>query len=268
MAQRKLSSIEINYFKIGSFVLVGLTLIIIAIIIFGSGKLFQKTVYIETYFDETVQGLSVGSPVKYRGFQIGYVKKISLANAIYGDSPNFNTKAHNRYIYVEIAITEDFLTKLSKEEFEKMLKHNIEEGLRIKLSTQGLTGISYLELNFLDPKESPPLPVEWTPNHFYIPSCPSLISQFTDNVQYVFNELKKVNFTKLFENIEKLAQSSQSVAQQTHDLLAKTNHKIIVTINNLEHISENLRVLSEQAKSFPSQVLFGQPPPQLDPSKL
>ena len=76
---------ETNYLKIGSFVIVGLVLLIMAIIIFGSVKIFQKIIYIETYFNESVQGLSVGSPVKYRGMEIGYVKAIDFANSIYGD---------------------------------------------------------------------------------------------------------------------------------------------------------------------------------------
>jgi hypothetical protein len=39
-------------------------------------------------------------------------------------------------------------------------------------------------------------------------------------------------------------------------------------MQNFEIISNNLRTLSEQLKINPSSMLFGEPPPILDPSKL
>ena len=44
----------------------------------GAGNVFKRTVTIETYFDESVQGLDVGSAVKYRGVQIGRVTRIGF----------------------------------------------------------------------------------------------------------------------------------------------------------------------------------------------
>lgn len=264
---RKETTANIHYLKIGTFILLGLFLLVLAIIVFGSGRFLQKTIYIETYFDESVQGISVGSPVKYRGLQIGYVKDISLANEIYKHAKSFNRSQYNRYIYVGMIITSTFLTSLSKKEIQALLKKDIGEGLRVKLSLQGLTGIAFLELNFVDPKTKN-LPIDWVPKNYYIPSAKSVLSQFSDNVQYVFNELKKADIDKLFKNIAELANSGQQVAQKADALLARTNQKIVRMVNNLTGISENLRSLSERAKTFPSQTLFGNPPPPLDPKTL
>ena len=74
---------QTNYFSIGLFILVGIALIISAILLLNNQKLFSKTTYIETYFNESVQGLSTGSPVKYRGLDIGYVKNIAFVNEVY-----------------------------------------------------------------------------------------------------------------------------------------------------------------------------------------
>ena len=116
---------ETNYFRIGSFVIVGLALLIMALIIFGSGKLFQKTTYIETYFNESVQGLSVGSLVKYRGMEIGYVKEINFVSQIYGNGHSVGkANVASRYIYVKIAITTNIFTNSSEKSFKETLKNN------------------------------------------------------------------------------------------------------------------------------------------------
>jgi len=69
-----------NYFKIGLFFLSGTILAVIALIILGEGTFFQKKVLLETYFKESVQGLDIGSPVKFRGVLIGNVEKITFVN--------------------------------------------------------------------------------------------------------------------------------------------------------------------------------------------
>ena len=38
------------------------------------------------------------------------------------------------------------------------------------------------------------------------------------------------------------------------------------TVENLRQISDNLRMLTDSAKRYPSQVVFGEPPPRRDRS--
>ena len=54
-----------------------------------------------------------------------------------------------------MAITSKFFTRLSKEQLITLLNHEIAEGLRIKLLPQGLTGTTYLDLNYVRPKTKP-----------------------------------------------------------------------------------------------------------------
>src|SRR3990167_115369 len=74
---------EAHYFKIGLFVLSGIVLLVGLVVFFNTASMFKKQVLIETYFNESVQGLSIGSPVKYRGITVGHVKKISFVSHIY-----------------------------------------------------------------------------------------------------------------------------------------------------------------------------------------
>ena len=63
---------------IGAFVLGAVALIVIAILVFGSGRLFRQTREFVLYFDNSVNGLRIGAPVKIKGVEIGSVKDIRL----------------------------------------------------------------------------------------------------------------------------------------------------------------------------------------------
>jgi paraquat-inducible protein B len=49
-----------------------------AIVILGSGRFFKQHLYYALYFEEPLDGLSTGSPVTFRGVQLGEVKEISI----------------------------------------------------------------------------------------------------------------------------------------------------------------------------------------------
>ena len=51
----------------------------------------------------------------------------------------------------------------------------VERGLRVRLAPQGITGTSYLEIDYVDPPP-PMLPIDWTPDNVYIPSAPSTVT--------------------------------------------------------------------------------------------
>ena len=67
-----------SYFRFGLFVILGLLLIVTAVIVFGAGKFLKKKIIIESYFDQSVQGLEVGAPLKFQGVQIGNVREIGF----------------------------------------------------------------------------------------------------------------------------------------------------------------------------------------------
>src|SRR4051794_38382929 len=68
-----------NHYKLGLFVLLALGAAIVAAILFGSASLKRETIRYHTYFNESVQGLDRGSPVKFRGVTIGHVADIAIA---------------------------------------------------------------------------------------------------------------------------------------------------------------------------------------------
>jgi phospholipid/cholesterol/gamma-HCH transport system substrate-binding protein len=64
---------------IGAFVLGAVALSIVAIVVFGSGRLFRRTNRYVLFFTGDVSGLRVGAPVKFKGVQVGSVTGITLS---------------------------------------------------------------------------------------------------------------------------------------------------------------------------------------------
>src|SRR5215831_4664480 len=58
---------------VGAFVIFCVFLTLVGVALWGSGRLFSKSYRYVCYFPASVNGLSVGSPVKYRGVPIGRV---------------------------------------------------------------------------------------------------------------------------------------------------------------------------------------------------
>ena len=123
---------KVNYAIVGAFVLLLSAAIVGGVLWISSGRAGRKDYdpYV-AYFTESVSGLNLNAPVKYRGVEIGSVREISLDP----DNP---------------------------EKVRLLLA--IERGVPIKkdtvavLSVQGLTGIAFVDLGGGSREASPPEP--------------------------------------------------------------------------------------------------------------
>jgi phospholipid/cholesterol/gamma-HCH transport system substrate-binding protein/paraquat-inducible protein B len=188
--------------KVGLFVLVAIALIVAGIVIIAGGNLFRSTFQAETYIDESVQGLDVGSPVKYRGVQIGRVSRIGFVRSEY---PSEAPADLRRMVLVRITLFPGTLGGGSGD-IDAELKQMIDNGLRIRLASLGLTGTAYLEVDYLSADQYPPLPITWEPNALYIPSAPSKLSQFTDAAETVMQNLRKTDIASFIDEATGLVQ--------------------------------------------------------------
>ena len=66
---------------IGAFVVGAVVLSVAAVVLFGSGRLFEKRNTFVLHFDHSVQGLEVGSPVIFQGGEIGTVTTVDRKGA-------------------------------------------------------------------------------------------------------------------------------------------------------------------------------------------
>lgn len=184
-----------TYFKIGVFVIVGTILGTVCLVIFGAGVIFRKELMVETYFDRSVQGLDVGSAVKYRGIAIGNVKRITALPQKYKSSLN--------YVMLQVALFEEDMPEVNKKADEK-LSAAVKKGLRFQLAPLGITGTMFLEADYLPPEKIKDLNISWTPDTTYIPSAPNTIAAFTESIDKILSNLEKINVAGITEKIETL----------------------------------------------------------------
>src|SRR4029079_11450848 len=129
------------------FVLLGFGLAIAAAVLLGVATTRKQTVKYHSYFNESVQGLDLGSPVKFRGVTIGNVSAIEIA-------------PDHRMVDVvsELDVTDIKRMGLAEVGSAKRgkAKFSIPADLRAQLGSQGLTGVKFVAIDFFDVKSSPP----------------------------------------------------------------------------------------------------------------
>lgn len=186
-------SAKVGYFRLGVFILTAFGLLVTAILILGVGTAFKSKVMVETYLDESAQGLSVGSPFKFRGVQIGSIEKIDFANNKYKDIHS----TEHRYVLIEIAVNPTAFGPDTLGRLKKDLPKEIQRGLRVRLAPQGITGTAFLEMNYLDPMRYPVLPLDWEPEHIYVPSAPGAFARLEETMESLTKTLGKLEQAKI-----------------------------------------------------------------------
>src|SRR3990172_2192172 len=282
-----------NYFKIGAFVIIGFAIAVIGIVVFGAGQFFRHKIMIETYFNQSVQGLNVGAPLKYQGVQVGNVTEIGFAFNYY---PTPYT-----YVVVRAEIQQELVGERkslgripTEEERVSRIKELIEKGFRLQLDSQGITGVAFLNMVHLDPKRFPPLIIDWQPESLYIPSAPGVITQITEAIENLTGTLETIDIKGMTDKVNQILVNTDKTidsilhskeVQQTLTNLSQTleninttsrkvsrftsseRHELDRIIEDLRVTTENLRELTDTAKRYPSWFLFGNPPPPLNEVK-
>lgn len=203
---------QTNYYKLGLFVIVGTILFAVVLVALGAGKFFENTFLMTTYVDESVNGLEVGSPVKIRGVKVGNVSKIGFGpQKIEGHLCNY------RYVLIECSLSKKFLHQVTEKEEEKRIQDEVKNGLRVRLSSLGLTGQLFVEMDYLDPKINIPLKIEPKPKGFYIPSAPSTMSRIEaafNKISQAMDSIGKTSIGEAIEDIKNLAQTIGDVLKE------------------------------------------------------
>jgi paraquat-inducible protein B len=192
------SAQPVSYFRLGLFTLGAIVIAIAFVVAFGAGRWFRPKALMETYFDESVQGIDVGTAIKYRGVNVGQVRNIGFTYTTYEqDKP---PAARKPYVMVEAVL---YPREISGHEqiSSDVMQHLIETGLRVQMAAQGLTGAYYLELDFVDPQRNPPLPIDWKPAHLYIPSARSTVGQLVSGAESLMRKLDRANLDEVVVNL-------------------------------------------------------------------
>jgi len=194
-----------HYFKIGLFVLVAMALIVVAVVVFGAGMLAQDELLFESYFAESITGLSVGSPLEFRGVRIGQVSQIGFVGNRYElPTQGGSLSPYACYVRVVTAVPRSKMPDFAVETIEESMRQMIARGLRVRITSNILTGQAYLEMNYLDPNRFPLNEFPWTPIYRVIPSAPGELTTIKDSIDKVLTQLQSIDVEGLAGSLAKL----------------------------------------------------------------
>jgi phospholipid/cholesterol/gamma-HCH transport system substrate-binding protein/paraquat-inducible protein B len=221
-------SAKVGYFRIGVFIMSAIAMTIVGIVALSGGRWFKTLESFESYFDESVQGLSVGSPIKYRGVQVGTVESITFVGDVYGDQMSEEALSrYGRYVIVSMIAT-DLAPHLAEKEKRERRESYVTAGLRVRLAQQGITGLVYVEADYLDPKEYPPLQVPWTPRTTYLPSAPSTVSVLGAALHNITKDLEKADIQKVTADVDTLVlEAAKSIKDANLSLLSNQASEVL-----------------------------------------
>lgn len=157
-----------THFKLGLFTLAGLAAVAAAAFGLGVHRVGAERVAYHAYFDESVQGLELGSPVKYRGVRIGRVDGIRIA-------------PDREHVDVELS--------LERRDADRLGLGAPPPGLRALLGSQGITGVKFVDLDLFDPAEAPARALPFRPAPRTLPTRRSLMKGLEVQVEVVGREL-------------------------------------------------------------------------------
>jgi phospholipid/cholesterol/gamma-HCH transport system substrate-binding protein len=221
---------RVNFVVVGVFVVVLSTALIAGVLWLSSGKYYRKSYDIyQTYMSESVSGLNLDAPVRYRGVDVGRVRRIALAPG--------NVE--------QVQVTLD-----------------IDRGTPVKedtvaiLQTQGLTGIAFVELT-AGRRDSAPLRAQPGEEYPVIKSGPSLMNRLessltsllvslnrtSDNVSALLDEENRRAIRKTLADLELLSRT-----------LAARSTTIDASLASAAHTMENTARFTDQLPRLVARV--------------
>lgn len=220
-----------NPARVGAFVVGAVAILVGAVALLGSGRFFEKTEEFVCHFEGSVNGLAVGSNVKFKGVPIGTVSEISLRLA----DPS---EDRGPAIPVVIRIDERRIAGAGNRPIDldnpAVLQEMIARGLRASLEPESLvTGLLFVNLDFYP--DANPVVVDQDGPLLAIPTLPSTLEAVQEVIGRVVRELDQVDFQAVFTSVEETIES-------IHDVL--TSPEIPDTVESLADTMDTLRELS------------------------
>jgi len=294
-----MSQINPNYFRLGIFVFTGIAVIISLILIFGTGQIFKKTMMTETYIEQSIIGLDIGAPVRFRGVKLGQVTSIRLSGNLYENDKPLAERREYVVVRMKIDINQaEILGSTGK----------LPSDLRARIKSQGITGVNYIELDYVrDMPGYRTLSYDWEPEYIVIGSLPSQTDIFFSGIQKVLDNLGDMNlagtqkkFDELLVNLNTIiggdGKGNSGIATSVERLnillgridevankaelellmreviattvilrqtLSSVQGDTLSSVENLKQITDQLNDLARVASRYPSSVVWGEPPPKI-----
>ncbi len=218
-----------NRWKLGLFVLVGFGVALTAVALFGAHTWNKKTIAYVSYFDESVQGLELGAPVKFRGVTVGRISIIDIAENL-------------RHVQVTSELNVEQVGRLNLGQAGtdrgRIVMH---PDMRVQLAQTGITGVKFIQIDFFDSKTNPVLALPFKTPDNYIPTAASTMKNIEDTVIKTANRLPEIA-----DDVARTMSQIRAVAQQLEDgkLPARAGETLTQANQSLAELSTQLKALN------------------------
>lgn len=206
---------RVNYAAVGAFVIVLAALLVAGILWLSAGYGRTDYQFYVAYVTESVSGLNVNAPVKYRGVDVGEVREIGLRPG----NPE----------QVRLLMAIESLTP-------------VKEDTVAILSVQGLTGIAFIDLTG-GSTGSPLLTARRGEEYPVIPTGPSLLARLDTAASQMFTNIERVS-DALTALIDK--DSQRAFRESLESIRAFTGRlEQVLDEENTARLDESLQALHE-----------------------
>jgi paraquat-inducible protein B len=199
-------------------------LLVIAVVVLGSGKFFRKTFKAVCFFEGSVGGLSVGAPVVFNGVRIGEVTDVVL---------RYDTRDLTATVPVYIEIDPQRMKTLGPRptSFEENLKLLIDHGLRARLELQSIV-TGQLQVSFGFYPDRPAKFVGTDQKYPEISTIPSTVQEITKRIEQLPLEEMIKNIATAAEGINRLVNSPE---------ITKTIQSVSLAVEEAKGLIQSLK---------------------------
>jgi phospholipid/cholesterol/gamma-HCH transport system substrate-binding protein len=233
---------------IGAFVVASFAILVVALVVVGSGKFFRKPVRFLCMFQGNLNGLKVGAPVKVRGVQIGEVSAIELRLLPSQGKMRPGMQGLRLPVFIDVDRSQLMSRGASGAALEtNRLDELIQMGMRAQLDTESLlTGLLYIDLDL-----HPNTPVNYVtePGGPYreIPTVQTNLEQLQERLGHTLDKLEKIDFQALVVSITEAANSIKTLTGSPE--LKATLESLKGTVANLNQALISARELLNNTNS-------------------
>jgi paraquat-inducible protein B len=213
-------------------------------------RIFDKTYTEKTrwllYFDGSVRGLTVGSPVEFRGIPIGQVLDINM---------EYDAKDRTFRIPVLIEIDQERVKVTGDMDLSGRKKLNdylVEQGMRAQLKTGSLiTGQLFVELDFHP--EAPPAKINWEGRYPQMPTVPAPMEEITTSLTQLLKKFEKLPIEQIGSDLKDTVQGAKQLVASAE--LQEAVTALNQTLNEAQQFAAALnQVIAPDIKSAVSSL--------------
>ncbi len=219
---------------IGLFIISGVVLFLATIGMFVSEKITaNKKNMVVMYFSESIKGLDVGSPVVFKGVNIGRVAKIDLI-----------TDTEDSTFSIPVFVTfnrQNFNPAVPRGTRRELLQQLIDKGLRARLNTQNyLTGQLMIELEMIDNAPSPVYRRQDDNNLAEIPTVLSPLAKLSMDFQEIPLKQSITKLNMFLDTLNDHVVPQLSTVLTEYAKIPEQTKGIPKTLNNLNQVTKEI----------------------------